>query len=83
MASGNHYFVSPTVFTKPDEFRIQSGHFANMRLLTVQECDGGRRLIDATWKPFISGEELASRPNYGKETKMHSWENTAKFWEIN
>lgn len=41
VAGGNHFFVSPTVFTKPDEFRVQSGHFANARLVTVQECFAG------------------------------------------
>lgn len=83
VAGGNHSFVSSTVFDKPDEFRIQSGHFAHCRLLTVQECSAGGKLLDSIWKPFVSGEELSSRPNFGRTTEMYSWANAATFWELN
>ncbi len=75
--------MSITVFFKPDEFRFQSGHFANARLLTVQECPAGARLLEDIWKPWVGGEELASRPNYGKDTEQYDWANAGKFWEIN
>lgn len=41
------------------------------------------RLLDAIWKPFVSGEELASRPNYGRVTDMYEWSCCGKFWECN
>ena len=54
-----------------------------MRMITVQECSAGSRLLDVIFKPFVSGEKLASRPNYGRTTEMYSWERCAKFWELN
>jgi hypothetical protein len=32
---------------------------------------------------FASGEELSSRPNFGRTTEMNSWTNAATFWELN
>ena len=78
VAGGNLFLVSSTVCFKPDEFRVQSGHFANARLVTVQECPARSRRLDSFWKPFVSGEELASRPNYGTTTDMYAWGSTAK-----
>ena len=49
-----------------EEFRKQGGQFAHARAITLQECAGGVHLLEDMFKKFVSGEELACRPNYGE-----------------
>ena len=83
IAGDSHKFVSPTVFETPEEFRKQGGQFAHARLLTIDECSGGTLLLEAVFKPFASGEHLACRPNYGKQTEYLSWRGAAIAWNCN
>jgi hypothetical protein len=51
--------------------------------ISLEECRAGGKLLDEIFKAFVSGEDLASRPNYGRVTDMVSFGSAAKFWEIN
>jgi len=81
--AGQHAIISPECFQKVDEFRIQGCHFAYVAAVTVQECRPGFGLIEDIWKKFISGEFLACRPLFGKETVYIRWNTCAKYWEVN
>jgi hypothetical protein len=81
--AGMHKFMTPNVFEQDDEFRKQGGQFAHSLCVTFQECNGGVCLLEEIFKKFVSGEELACRPNYGTTTQYYMWDECAKFWEMN
>eukprot|EP00971_Amphidinium_carterae_P042674 838801-Amphidinium_carterae.1 len=75
--------MTPEVFQVEGEFRKQGVQFSSCRCITVQECNGGAPLIEDIFKKFVSGEKLATRPNYGVNTEYFSWSHCGKFWEMN
>ena len=81
--SGHHKIIPPEVFQKPDEFRIQGGHFAFAKAATVQECQPGLPLLEDLWTRYISGERLACRFLFGKSTTLYQWLRCIKFREFN
>ena len=80
---GAHMHLSPEVFQVENEFRKQGVQFSSAACITVQECNGGAPLIEDIFKKFVSGEKLATRPNYGISTEYFSWSRCGKFWEMN
>ena len=78
-----HHFISATVFEIDEEFRKQACGFAYARCLTVQEVGHAIKLTTDIFKRLCSGEKLAARYNYGKETYMFDWKHSAFFWEVN
>ena len=79
----NHSFISAAVFEIDEEFRKQACGFAYARCLTVQEVGHAIKLKTDIFKKVCSGEKLAARYNYGKETYMFDWKRSAFFWEVN
>ena len=78
-----HAVISPEVFQKSDEMRIQGCHFAYARALTCQECQAGLALIEDVWKKVVSGEWLSVRPLYGRQTENVKFDCAGKWWECN
>ena len=48
-------------------------------MLTIQERKGGRVVIDDILKKLASGEDLAARLPYGKETTTLKFDDLAKY----
>ena len=49
----------------------------------MQECEAGRTMLDVIFKPWVSGEEISTRPNYGRDTINYDWKSSSLFWELN
>ena len=81
--AGHHRVLTFDMLQVPKEFRIQGGKFAHAKSLTIQECSPGKPLLEAEFKRFASGEYVACRPLFGKETAYYRWNNCAKYWELN
>lgn len=81
--SDSHYYVSPSVFQKEDEFRRQGSSYSSARVIKVQGCNGGSPLQEFIIKKIVGGEKIGCRKNYGKETEYFSWEFSGKTWEMN
>ena len=77
-----HVVISAECFQKPDEFRSQGWQFAFATAATIQECRPGCDLIEAIWKNCVSGQLIAARPLFGKETLYLRWHACAKNWEV-
>ena len=75
-------FADANIMQNEDEFRKSADRLHGARFIALQEKID-KPLREDTWKRCIAHEEIAARPNYGKETNMLTFGTAAWFWEVN
>ena len=78
----NVCFAGPRIFHRDEEFRKSGDRLHAALIIIVQEVGDVEIKLDI-WKMAITGEYVAIRPNYGKETFMLEYGTAMWVWELN
>lgn len=71
MYPGLHRFFDPSIWYHDDEIRKQIEEFVGFPIMTAQETpETKQRMREDLFKKMLSGDGIAGRMPYGKETRM-------------